>query len=54
MQFLRTLRTGELTPEKVREIVLHLISYVGTPSSGDLWKAAMTAIETHAAEPDPA
>jgi 4-carboxymuconolactone decarboxylase len=52
MQFARTLRTGELTPEKIREIVLHLIGYVGTPSSGDLWNAATTAIEAHAAGVD--
>jgi alkylhydroperoxidase/carboxymuconolactone decarboxylase family protein YurZ len=48
-QFARTLQTGELTPETIREVVLHLIPYVGTPSSGDLWAAATNAIEEHAA-----
>jgi 4-carboxymuconolactone decarboxylase len=48
-QFVRTLQTGEMTPEKIREVVLHLIPYVGTPSSGDLWGAATTAIEEHTA-----
>jgi alkylhydroperoxidase/carboxymuconolactone decarboxylase family protein YurZ len=48
-QFGRTLATGELTPEQVREIVIHLITYVGTPSSGDLHRAAEAAIAAHAA-----
>jgi 4-carboxymuconolactone decarboxylase len=47
VQFRRALQTGELTPDKIKEIVLHLIGYVGTPSSGDLWRAATTAIEAH-------
>jgi alkylhydroperoxidase/carboxymuconolactone decarboxylase family protein YurZ len=46
-QFSRMLQTGEATPDKVREIVLHLIPYVGTPSSGDMWRAATNAIEAH-------
>ena len=56
VQFTRMLQTGEATPDKVREIVLHLIGYVGTPSSGELWRAATTAIEAHdaaAGETDP-
>lgn len=44
MQFFRTLTTGELTAEQVREVVIHLIGYVGTPSSGDLHRAAEAAI----------
>jgi alkylhydroperoxidase/carboxymuconolactone decarboxylase family protein YurZ len=48
-QFRRTLATGELTPEQVREAVIHLITYVGTPSSGGLHQAGERAIEAHAA-----
>jgi 4-carboxymuconolactone decarboxylase len=46
-QFARMLQTGEGTPEKIREIVLHLIGYVGTPSSGELWRAATAAIDAY-------
>ena len=46
-QFGRTLATGELTAEQVREIVIHLITYIGTPSSGDLHRAAEAAIAAH-------
>jgi 4-carboxymuconolactone decarboxylase len=49
LQFARTLATGELTPEQVREVVIHLIGYVGTPSSGDLHRAAEAAIAAHVA-----
>jgi 4-carboxymuconolactone decarboxylase len=48
-QFRRTLASGELTPEQVREAVIHLITYVGTPSSGGLHQAGERAIEAHAA-----
>ncbi len=44
IQFRRTLETGELTAEQVREVVIHLISYVGTPWSGDLYRAGEAAI----------
>ena len=44
IQLQRTLKTGELTPTQVREVVVHLTAYVGYPSSGDLMKAAETAI----------
>ena len=47
-QFKRALETGELTPEQVREVVIHLIGYVGTPSSGDLSQAGEAAIAAHA------
>lgn len=47
-QFARTLATGELTPEQVREVVIHLITYVGTPSSGSLYQAGERAIAAHA------
>jgi 4-carboxymuconolactone decarboxylase len=49
LQFARALETGELTVEQVREVVIHLISYVGTPSSGDLYRASETAIRDHLA-----
>ncbi len=47
LQFGRTLATGELTAEQVREIVIHLITYIGTPSSGDLHRAAEAAIAAY-------
>jgi len=48
MQFARALDTGELTVEQVQEVVMHLIGYVGTPSSGDLHRASEAAIAAHA------
>ena len=47
LQFKRALETGELTPEQVREVVIHLITYVGTPSSGGLHQAGEAAIRHH-------
>ncbi len=52
-QFARTLETGEFTPEQVREAVIHLITYLGTPSSGDLFKAGEGAIAAHLARGNP-
>lgn len=49
LQFGRVLETGELSVEQVREVVIHLVSYVGTPSSGDLFRASETAIASHLA-----
>ncbi len=49
IQLQRVLRTGELTVLQVREIVIHLTAYVGYPSSGDLMRAAETAIALAAA-----
>ncbi len=49
LQFTRALETGELTPEQVREVVIHLITYVGTPASGDLYQAGEKAIAAHCA-----
>lgn len=46
-QFRRALATGELTPEQVREVVIHLVTYIGTPSSGDLYRASEAAIAEH-------
>lgn len=47
LQFKRVLETGELTEEQIREVVIHLISYVGTPSSGELYRASEAAIAAH-------
>lgn len=47
LQFARALATGELTAEQVREVAIHLIGYVGTPSSGDLHRASEAAIAAH-------
>jgi 4-carboxymuconolactone decarboxylase len=47
LQFGRVLETGELTEEQVREVVIHLVSYVGTPSSGELYRACESAIKAH-------
>ncbi len=44
LQFLRALRTGELDALQVRETVIHLIGYVGYPSSGALLRAGESAI----------
>jgi alkylhydroperoxidase/carboxymuconolactone decarboxylase family protein YurZ len=47
-QFTRALDAGELTTEQVREIVIHLVPYVGYPSSSDLFRVGEAAIATHA------
>ena len=44
IQFARALETGELTAEQVREVVIHLVPYVGYPSSGELFRVSETAI----------
>ena len=44
LQFERALRTGELTVEQVREAVIHLVAYVGYPSSGQLFAVSEAAI----------
>ena len=51
LQFERTLGNGELTVEQVREVVIHLIPYVGYPSSGDLFRVSEAAIAAHLAGP---
>ena len=50
LQFLRVLRTGELDVAGVREVVIHLIGYVGYPSSGALLRAGENAIAAFATE----
>jgi 4-carboxymuconolactone decarboxylase len=49
IQFARTLETGELTVEQVREVVIQLIPYVGYPSSSDLYRVSEGAIAAHLA-----
>jgi 4-carboxymuconolactone decarboxylase len=44
IQFTRCLDSGELTIEQVREVAIHLIPYVGYPSSSDLYRVSETAI----------
>ncbi|CAB4600718.1 unannotated protein [freshwater metagenome] len=44
IQFSNALRTGELSAEQVREVVVQLIPYVGYPSSGSLFRVSETAI----------
>ena len=49
IQFARALETGELNEEQAHEVVIHLTSYVGTPSSGGLYGAATAGIRAHRA-----
>lgn len=49
LQFRRSLDAGELTPEQLREAVIHLIQYVGYPSATDLYRLSETAIHEHKA-----
>ena len=51
LQFERTIAAGELTPDQVREIVIHLIPYVGYPSSGAIVAAGEQAIAATSAAP---
>ena len=44
IQFTQALRRRELTPEQVRETVIHLVAYVGYPASGAMYAAGETAI----------
>lgn len=46
-QFERALELGELSPEQVHEVVMHLVAYSGGPVSGGLNNAAVNAIEKH-------
>lgn len=48
IQFTRALETGELTPDQVREVVIHLVPYVGYPSSGDLFRVGEAAVAAQA------
>jgi 4-carboxymuconolactone decarboxylase len=50
LQFLRALHTGELDVVGVREVVIHLIAYVGYPSSAALLRAGENAIAALATE----
>jgi len=51
IQLVRALESGELTAEQVREVVIHLIPYVGYPSSSDLFRVSETAIALHGRPP---
>jgi 4-carboxymuconolactone decarboxylase len=44
IQFSRALESGEMTVEQVRETAIHLIPYVGYPSSSDLYRVSETSI----------
>lgn len=46
-QFARALATGDLTAAQVREVAIHLIPYVGYPSSSELFRTSETAIALH-------
>ena len=46
-QFTRALTSGDLTAAQVREVAIHLIPYVGYPSSSDLFRTSETAIARH-------
>jgi 4-carboxymuconolactone decarboxylase len=47
IQLARALDHGELTVEQVREVVIHLIPYVGYGSSSDLYRVSEIAIAAH-------
>jgi 4-carboxymuconolactone decarboxylase len=49
IQLARALDNGELTVEQVREVVIHLIPYVGYGSSSDLYRVSEIAIAAHLA-----
>lgn len=49
IQLARALDGGELTVEQVREVVIHLIPYVGYGSSSDLYRVSEIAIAAHLA-----
>jgi len=46
-QFGRALARGELDVDQVREVVVHLVQYVGYPSSSELFRTSETAIALH-------
>lgn len=50
IQLARALEAGELEVDQVREVVIHLIAYVGYPSSSDLFRVGEAAIAAHLAE----
>jgi len=50
IQFSNALRTGELSAEQVREVVIQLIPYVGYPSSGSLFRVSESAISKFEAD----
>lgn len=46
-QFRRTLETGELSVDQVREVVIQLLPYVGYSCSSDLYRVSEAAISAH-------
>jgi 4-carboxymuconolactone decarboxylase len=46
IQLSRALDTGEMTVEQVRETAIHLIPYVGYPSSSELYRVSESSIAT--------
>ena len=44
IQFSRALETREMSVEQVRETAIHLIPYVGYPSSSDLYRVSESSI----------
>jgi 4-carboxymuconolactone decarboxylase len=53
IQFDSALERGELTPEQVREVVVHLTHYVGWPISTGISGAAETILRRRAAAATP-
>jgi 4-carboxymuconolactone decarboxylase len=51
IQFSRCLEGGELTAHQVREVAIHLIPYVGYPSSSDLYRVSEAAIASFEKSP---
>ena len=51
VQFSSALANGELTEDQVREIVVHLVHYIGWPLATDLSAAAERVIARRSAEP---
>lgn len=49
LQFASALERGELTPEQVDEVVVHLTHYVGWPQGSALNDAAQRALAAHRA-----
>lgn len=47
MQFRRSLETGELDVDQVREVVIQLLPYVGYSCSSDLYRVSESAIAAH-------
>jgi 4-carboxymuconolactone decarboxylase len=51
LQLFSAMQNGELTPEQVDEVVLHLTHYIGWPLGSVLHSAARRAVERHLSPP---